>query len=312
MVRYDKSTADRGSRYVEDRRDGRRRSGGGGGGFGGGKSVGLGGLLIALVLGVLGFGDVFGGSGGFQLDNQAFPESSAGSVGAGTGSQIVDPESDSTDYMKFLMIDIQETWDEYFERAGINYQPTSLVIFDDVVATGCGQATSAVGPFYCPAPGDNKVYVDFAFFDELASPRFGASGDFAQAYVIAHEVGHHLQSILGISDAVRQAQNNDPGNKNEYSIRQELQADCFAGVWAYSANRRLTEETGQPIIEPGDIEEGLTAAAAVGDDRIQAQAGMTVNPHTWTHGSAAQRMTWFRVGFDNGDPELCDTFAGDA
>jgi predicted metalloprotease len=127
--------------------------------------------------------------------------------------------------------------------------------------------------------------------------------------VIAHEVGHHVQNISGISDAVRQAQSQDPGNRNEYSIRQELQADCLAGVWAYSANRRLTEDSGQPIIEPGDIDEGLAAAAAVGDDRIQAQATGQITPDTWTHGSAEQRATWFTEGFETGDPERCDTFA---
>ncbi|MEZ5343132.1 MAG: neutral zinc metallopeptidase [Acidimicrobiales bacterium] len=148
--------------------------------------------------------------------------------------------------------------------------------------------------------------MDLEFYDELAK-RFGAPGDFAQSYVIAHEVGHHIQSISGISDSVRQAQSQDPRNKNYYSVRQELQADCFAGVWAKSANdRRLPD--GSRIIEIGDIEEGLAAAAAVGDDRIQEQAGMTVDPHSWTHGSAQQRQQWFTIGFDSGDPEQCDTF----
>jgi len=170
------------------------------------------------------------------------------------------------------------------------------------------QATAAVGPFYCPAPGDNKVYIDLGFYDQL-STRFGAPGDFAQAYVIAHEVGHHIQSVVGISDQVRQAQSSDPGNANEYSIRLELQADCLAGVWAHSANQRLTEQSGVPILEEGDIEEGLAAAAAVGDDMIQSQSGLGINPETWTHGSAEQRVRWFKLGFNGGDPEECDPFA---
>jgi predicted metalloprotease len=265
---------------------------------------GLGGLILLILAAVFGLNL---GDGGSSLGIDAgFPPEGGQVESAGT--EVVDPDADTKEFMKFLMFDIQDTWDGYFEQAGLTYQPTTLVIFDDVVSTGCGQATSAVGPFYCPAPNDQKVYVDFAFYDELTR-RFGAPGDFAQAYVIAHEVGHHIQSITGISDQVRQAQAQDPGNKNEYSIRQELQADCLAGVWAYSANRRLTADTGQPIIEPGDIEEGLAAAAAVGDDRIQAQAGMTVDPHTWTHGSAEQRVSWFTRGFDTGDPEQCDPFS---
>ena len=271
--------------------------------------VAVGGGLIGIVVVILGllFGvDLTGGSGsGFDIGASGLPDS--GPVSAGI-DETVDPDADTVEFMEFLMFDIQDTWDGYFDQAGLVYEYTSLVIFDDVVSTGCGQATAAVGPFYCPAPNDRQVYVDLSFYNEL-SRRFGAPGDFAQAYVIAHEVGHHIQSVVGISDQVRQAQAQDPGNKNEYSVRQELQADCLAGVWAYSANRRLTEESGQPIIEAGDIEEGLAAAASVGDDRIQAQSGMTVDPHTWTHGSAEQRVRWFKQGFNTGDPEQCDTFS---
>ncbi len=205
------------------------------------------------------------------------------------------------------MADIQDTWAEYFNRAGINYTETKLVLFTDAVETGCGNATAGVGPFYCPAPGDNKVYIDLSFYDELAN-RFQAPGDFAQAYVIAHEIGHHIQYLTKISDKVREAQQQDPDNANEYSIRMELQADCLAGVWGYSANQRTTAD-GQPIIEAGDVDEGLQAAFAVGDDSIQAQAGMPTNPEQWTHGSAESRMKWFRQGFTTGDPEQCDTFA---
>ncbi|MEM7324079.1 MAG: neutral zinc metallopeptidase [Actinomycetota bacterium] len=307
MVRYDKSTAARGAKYVEDRRGaggGRRR-----GRVGGGRAVGGGiGGLILVIIGVL-FGiPALSGGGGLGLDTTTSFD--AGQVEAPTGPDTVDPQADTVEYMQFLMFDIQETWDLYFDQAGLAYQPTTLVIYEDVVQSGCGQATSAVGPFYCPAPTDRKVYVDLGFWDEL-SIRFGAPGDFAQAYVIAHEVGHHIQSITGISDQVRAAQQQDPGNRNEYSIRQELQADCLAGVWAFSANQRLTRETGVPIIERGDITEGLQAAASVGDDRIQSQAGMTIDPHTWTHGSSQQRIRWFEIGFDTGDPEACDPFAVD-
>jgi predicted metalloprotease len=262
-------------------------------------------VILALLLQMCG-----GGSSGLNIDATGSGLGSGGAVAPVGSEQVVDPDADTVEFMQFLMVDIQDTWDEYFDQAGLAYQYTTLVIFEDQVSTGCGNATSAVGPFYCPAPGDNKVYVDLGFYNEL-SRRFGAPGDFAQAYVIAHEVGHHIQSITGISDGVRQAQAQDPGNKNEYSIRQELQADCLAGVWAFSAEGRLTEVTGLPIIERGDIEEGLAAAAAVGDDRIQSQAGMRVDPHTWTHGSSEQRIRWFKIGFESGDPEACDPFAVD-
>lgn len=303
MVRYDKSTADKGARYVEDRRSGGRRMGGGG------RPVAVGGGLVGIIVVILGliFGvDLTGGSGDLGIDAGGLP-SGSGPVSSGL-DETVDPDADTKEFLEFLMFDIQDTWDVYFDQAGLSYQPTSLVLFDGAVSTGCGQATAAVGPFYCPAPGDNKVYIDLSFYDQL-STRFGAPGDFAQAYVVAHEVGHHIQSVVGISDQVRQAQSSDPANANEYSIRLELQADCLAGVWAHSANQRLTEESGVPIIEEGDIDEGLAAAAAVGDDMIQSQSGLGINPETWTHGSAEQRVRWFKVGFNSGDPEECDPFA---
>ena len=303
MVRYDKSTADKGSQYVEDRRGAPRRRGGGG------RPVAVGGGLLGIIVVVLGllFGvDLTGGGGDLGIDAGGLP-SGSGPVSSGL-EESVDPDADTKEFLEFLMFDIQDTWDAYFDQAGLSYQPTSLVLFEDAVSTGCGQASAAVGPFYCPAPGDNKVYIDLSFYDQL-STRFGAPGDFAQAYVIAHEVGHHIQSVVGISDQVRQAQSQDPGNANEYSIRLELQADCLAGVWANSANQRLTEQSGVPILEEGDIEEGLAAAAAVGDDMIQSQSGLGINPETWTHGSAEQRVRWFKVGFNSGDPEECDPFA---
>lgn len=277
-----------------------------------GKVGGIGGLIITLLVMFLGgnaLTDGGGTSSGFDIGATGFEETNQVNVGPDDtllNGDRVDEDADTVELMAFLMEDIQVTWDQYFTEAGLDYQFTSMVLFTGSVSTGCGNATSAVGPFYCPAPGDSRVYIDLDFYDELAR-KFGAPGDFAQAYVIAHEVGHHLQSVTGISDQVRQAQQQNPASKNELSVRQELQADCFAGVWAYSANSRTTS-TGRRIIEEGDIEEGLAAAAAVGDDRIQSQAGMSVDPHTWTHGSAAARQTWFMRGFRSGDPEQCDTY----
>jgi predicted metalloprotease len=167
------------------------------------------------------------------------------------------------------------------------------------VRSGCGFAEAAMGPFYCPA--DGKVYIDLAFYEELRG-RFGANGDFAQAYVIAHEIGHHVQNLLGISDELRQAQEQNPGSANDLSVRLELQADCFAGIWAHTTQKR-------DLLEAGDVEEALGAAAAVGDDRIQQQSSGSVHPESWTHGSSEQRMRWFRTGLESGDLKSCDTFA---
>jgi uncharacterized protein len=191
-------------------------------------------------------------------------------------------------------------WAAEFQQAGRQYQYARLNMFTDQVNTGCGPATSAVGPFYCPA--DAEVYIDLEFFREL-SDRFGAPGDFAQAYVVAHEIGHHVQNLLGISDEVRQRQQaaGSQAEANRLSVGLELQADCLAGVWAHSVYVRGD-------LEPGDIEEGLAAAEAVGDDRIQAQAGMTVDPETWTHGSSADRQEWFDRGFESGESSQCETF----
>jgi len=269
---------------------------------------GVGGIVVAVVLALLGLNG--GGGAAFNIDAAGF-DSQAGAVPTDGPTDGVDPDAETVEFMQALMFDVQETWDGYFTEANLQYQPTELVIFTGSVSTnGCGNATSATGPFYCPAPNDHLIYIDLDFFNDL-SRNFGAPGDFAQSYVIAHEIAHHLQSLLGISDSVRQAKAEDPANSNEFSVRQELQADCLAGVWANSASKRLTRDTGQPIIERGDIAEGLAAAASVGDDRIQESAGVEVNPHTWTHGSAKQRVDWFTIGFDTGDPEQCDSFAAE-
>ena len=285
-----------------------RRSQGGLGGFstggfgmgGGGIPIpaGIGGtgaiviLVIYVVLQLLGGG---GGSAGSGLD------------GLG-GQPAVDPgasvdltnEGDQVQFIGYVLNDANDLWQETFQRAGQQYQRAPLVLFTDSTMSGCGAASAQTGPFYCPA--DQKVYLDLGFFRELKD-RFGAPGDFAQAYVIAHEIGHHVQKLTGIEAQVRQLQQQDPSRQNELSVKLELQADCLAGVWGQSVYK-------QGDLQAGDVEEGLAAASAVGDDRIQASAGVAVNPETWTHGSAAQRSQWFNTGFQSGDPASCDTFAG--
>lgn len=263
-----------------------QRSSGGGGGFGGGR-VGIGGLVIAAILSVI-FGrdfitPLFFSSGGASTARQSDPARDRA-------------EEPMVKFVSFILDDAQNTWRN---TIGPRYQDAKLVLFRDVVQSACGMAESATGPFYCP--GDAKVYIDLAFFDEL-DRRFGAPGDFAQAYVLAHEIGHHVQNVLGISSKVRRAQESSPRQGNALSVRLELQADCFAGVWGHN-----TQSRGH--LEAGDVDEGLAAAASVGDDRIQRQARGYVSPESFTHGSSAQRSQWFRRGFDSGDIKACDTFA---
>jgi predicted metalloprotease len=272
----------------------------GGGGLGmpigvGGGGLGLIGLIAVVLLNVLGGG----GGGGASIDPRLDPFPQAEPA---TGAQQ-GPDADATlkDFVGFVVNDVQTHWAEQFKRAGKTYQPTKLVLFSDATSTGCGPASSETGPFYCPA--DEKVYLDLGFFRELRS-RFGAPGDFAQAYVIAHEFGHHVQNLTGISDQVTSARQRSPDESNELSVRLELQADCFAGVWGHTAYA-------QGELDSGDIEEGLAAAAAVGDDRLQKAATGRVDRESWTHGSSAQRTKWFRKGFDSGDANGCDTFSGD-
>jgi predicted metalloprotease len=202
-------------------------------------------------------------------------------------------------FVSFVLDDANTTWARVLEDRGVRYEPARLVLFRNGVQSGCGVAQSAMGPFYCPM--DQKVYVDLGFYDELAR-RFGAPGDFAQAYVLAHEIGHHVQHVLGTDVKMQQAQRQNPGAANQLSVRLELQADCYAGVWGHSTGQRQ-------ILEKGDIEEGLAAAAAVGDDRIQRQTTGSINVDSFTHGSSEQRMSWFRRGLSNGRPEECNTFA---
>ncbi len=278
------------------------RGAGGRGGLGGipiGKAGGGLGLIVTLLIlflsgGLPGGG---GGSSGFPIDLPAAPAGPGASGGGGEPPA----SDDEAQFVQFVVADVQATWKRIFAEANQTYEPTTLRLFTSGIQTGCGGASSEVGPFYCPA--DKHVYIDLGFFRELQS-RFGARGDFAQAYVIAHEFGHHVQNVLGVSADVRQQQQEDPDGANELSIKLELQADCLAGVWGHSAQQ-------EGLLQPGDVEEGLNAAAAVGDDRIQQKSGRGVNPESWTHGSSEQRMAWFQKGFEKGDPSACDTFKGD-
>lgn len=206
-------------------------------------------------------------------------------------------EAESSGLIKVTLASTEDVWGQLFTQAGSQYQQPTLVLFSGVVNSACGTAQAAMGPFYCP--GDQQVYIDLSFYDELKQ-RFGAPGDFAQAYVIAHEVGHHVQNLLGTSDKVHQAQQRaSEAQGNALSVRLELQADCYAGVWAFHA---------QQLLEAGDVEEALNAAQAIGDDRLQKQATGQVVPDSFTHGSSEQRMRWFKRGIDAGDVQRCDTF----
>jgi uncharacterized protein len=269
------------SRNLEDRR-----------GMGGlGKGLGIGGTVIVLALSLL---------TGRNLFNDLGVEPG---VGAGTGTPMTPQDSAREEnevlFVSFVLDDADSTWQKVMARYNEQYAPPKLVLFRNSTQSACGFAQAAMGPFYCPV--DQKIYIDLGFYDELKS-RFGADGDFAQAYVLAHEFGHHIQHLLGTDAQMRQAQSSDPANANQYSVRLELQADCFAGVWANSTQKRN-------ILSAGDVEEAMTAASAVGDDRIQQQTGQRVNVDAFTHGSAAQRMEWFGRGFQSGDPRTCDTFA---
>lgn len=207
-------------------------------------------------------------------------------------------DDEAADFVSVVLASTEDVWGAIFANAGSRYEPPTLVVFDDATPTACGFGRAATGPFYCPA--DRQVYIDLGFFAELK--RLGAPGDFAQAYVIAHEVGHHIQTLVGTSDEVRRLQSaaRSREESNRYQVLMELQADCYAGVWGHHAQRML---------EPGDVEEGLRAAAAIGDDRLQRRAGRYVSPESWTHGSSRQRQEWLTRGLQSGDYSDCDTFA---
>ena len=277
----------------EDLEDRRGESPGRGSGLRVGGGIGLGGAVVLLVLSLV-FGQNF-----FALLDGGGELAPAPGGGAPTGpARKGSPaEEQAADFMSFVLDDVQSTWAREFTRLGREYERAKLVLFTDAVRSGCGAAEAAAGPFYCPE--DRKVYIDLGFYNDLKN-RFGAPGDFAQAYVLAHEIGHHVQHLLGLTDQVR-GQQTRPDRANALSVRLELQADCLAGVWAHSTNERR-------LLEEGDVEEALAAASAVGDDRIQKQAGARVTPETWTHGSARQRAGWFRRGLESGRMQDCDTF----
>ena len=271
----------RASGNVEDRRGARTTRVGGG----------LGVLALALIA------IYFGADPSILLDTAA-PQVGSRSLGEYDESA---QESELRELVSVVLADTEEAWGQIFAAQGRRYEEPRLVLFSDAVDSECGFARAVVGPFYCP--GDRKVYIDLSFYEDLRE-RFGAPGDFAQAYVIAHEVGHHVQTLLGISDRVHAARASaSESESNALSVRQELQADCLAGVWAHDASRARN------LLEAGDIEEALTAASAIGDDRLQRQATGHVSPDSFTHGSSEQRVRWFRQGVESGSLESCDTFA---
>ena len=281
---------------VEDRRGGGGFTGGsfGGGRMGGGGiKVGGFGLVVILLVGWF-----------FGVDPTALlSQLDGGSVSSGyeqpANTAPISRDDEGAQFVSAVLADTEDTWGAVFKQDGATYQPPRLVLFSGRVNSACGVAGSATGPFYCP--GDSKVYIDLSFYDELKQ-RFHAPGDFAQAYVIAHEVGHHVQHLLGITDKVDAATRSmSETEANALSVKVELQADCFAGVWAFHANERK-------IVEAGDVDEALGAATAIGDDRLQEEGQGYVVPDSFTHGSSAQRVKWFKAGMQSGDMNACDTF----
>lgn len=271
------------SEDLEDRR-------GQGGGIGG-MHIGIGGFLILLVLSIVFKRDFFSLVGG------------GGGISPGTATSQPDPARDAREeplvqFVSFVLDDNQKTWASILQSQGVPYEHAKLVLFRDDTRSGCGAAEAATGPFYCPA--DEKVYIDLGFYDELQQ-RFGAPGQFAQAYVLSHEIGHHIQNLLGIERKVRSLRQSNPGASNALSVRMELQADCFAGIWAKTTQQRN-------LLEAGDVESAMGAAAAVGDDRLQKMSTGHVSPESFTHGSSAQRMEWFQRGMTSGSLDSCNTF----
>lgn len=282
------------SSNVEDRRGqsaGRRR--------GGGLKLGGGAMLLIAVVALL-----FGQN---PLEILGLLDSSGISVGTSPMQDRGAPapiDDEMSEFMSVVLADTEVTWEQLFAAEGQTYREPTLVLFSDAVNSACGFNSAAVGPFYCPA--DQKVYIDTTFFSEL-SRRFGAPGDFAQAYVLAHEVGHHVQNLLGISTQVHELRSrSSQAQGNALSVRMELQADCLAGVWGHHAASQ------RQLLEEGDVQEGMRAAAAIGDDQMQRHAGRAVSPESWTHGSSEQRVRWFKRGLQSGDMAICDTFAAES
>lgn len=280
------------SENIEDRRGTRMGRGFGRRGFPGGGLGMAAAAVVALLLGV----DpriVINTIG--QLSSVAPPNQSNGPVASSPADDKMKK------FMAIVLADTEDAWGKIFQQAGARYEEPKLVLFSGQVQSACGFAQAAMGPFYCPS--DHKLYLDMSFFNDLAT-RHNAPGDFAQAYVVAHEVGHHVQNLLGIADQVQAAQQR--GGRNQLQVRMELQADCFAGVWAFHANQM------RQILEPGDLEEAMAAASGVGDDRLQRQSQGYVIPESFTHGSSEQRMRWFNIGAKSGDLNQCDTFKAKA
>ena len=276
----------RGSDNIEDRRGmGPARAGG----------LGIGGVLLVLAV------SYFTGTNPLTLLNMlSGVEQMSSGPDQASDTPTSQPQDELGRFAAVVLADTEETWQSLLPPLGHQYSNPHLVLFTGAVRSACGMSSSAVGPFYCP--GDRKVYLDLSFFDDL-SQRLGAEGDFAQAYVIAHEIGHHVQNLLGIAEAQQSRRMASPAEANALSVRMELQADCLAGVWGYHAKQE------RRLIESGDFEEGLRAASAIGDDRLQRMSRGDVQPESWTHGSSEQRMTWLRRGLETGDPKNCDTFS---
>ncbi len=272
------------SANVEDRRGGRSA----------GVKLGGGGLVLGLILMAVFGQDVMG------VMDAGGPVAGAARPGGEAAGPVDPAEQELVEFVSFVLDDIQASWAKQLPaQAGTQYRTAKLVLFTDSVSSACGNQSSAVGPFYCPA--DEKAYIDLGFYQQL-SKRFGAPGDFAQAYVLAHEIGHHIQNITGTNARVHAEKQRDPANANTWAIRMELQADCLAGVWAHGTKQR-------DLLQRGDLKEGLEAASAIGDDTLQRKATGHVQPESWTHGSSDQRVRWFKKGYDSGDFAACDTFS---
>jgi uncharacterized protein len=261
-----------------------------------GGGIGIGGLLLLLIL------SWATGTNFFSLltSTESVPPEAIGTSGRAASSPAEERE---VDFVDAVMRDVQDNWQTLLPD---RYEPTRVVLFRDAMESACGLAQSATGPFYCPR--DARVYLDLGFFEEL-SDRFGAPGDFARAYVVAHEIGHHIQRLTGVESQVRGAQRAQPDAANALSVGLELQADCFAGVWGHTAAKPGRAAKGQVELEPGDVDEGLRAAAAIGDDRLQRMTTGHVAPDRFTHGTSAQRVEWFRRGLTAGTPDACNTFS---
>ena len=312
-IEFDDQSVDVGN--VDDRRGGFGGGGGGFGGFGGGGGIAIGGgagvvgLIIYALVALLGGGN----PGALQL-----PTAGTGSTGSGAVSGSTESKGQLqarcngtgalqkyTDCRLIKSFNVADTvWKHEFARLGLDYASPRFAFFRGRTQTGCGPATAAIGPFYCPP--DQEIYFELDFLEQLQS-QFGAQGDFAQAYIVAHEFGHHLQTLLGTEPKVRAAQQRNPSQANQYSVRLELQADCYAGIWSSLADK--STQNGITLTQD-NIAEAVNAAQAVGDDRIQAKVSGRVNPESWTHGSAAQRKQWFLTGAQSGDLNTCNTFAG--